>query len=87
MSFSSIWEELRRRLIRCCCHKEEGLTGDRERALCLLPDGPNISYRHSHKDKLRLERTRKAMIHIMGDLREAGANPPPRAIARNRRWR
>ena len=27
----------------------------------------------SHKDKLRLEATRKAMIHIMGDLRETTA--------------
>src|SRR2546428_1498539 len=52
------YEQDRRRLAR----QTERLDNSRRALLHIPPD--------SHKDKLRLEASRKAMIHIMGDLRE-----------------
>src|SRR2546425_3471915 len=55
------YEQDRRRLAR----QTERLDNSRRAVLHILQD--------SHKDKLRLEASRKAMIHIMGDLRETTA--------------
>src|SRR2546425_8458009 len=55
------YEQDRRRLAR----QTERFDNSRRALLPILQD--------SHKDKLRLERSRKAMIHIMGDLRETTA--------------
>src|SRR5947209_16564039 len=55
------YEQDRRRL----AHQTERLDNSRRAVLHILQD--------SHKDKLRLEATRKSMIHIMGDLRETTA--------------
>src|SRR5213080_1700351 len=55
------YEQDRRRLAR----QTGRLDNSRRAVLHILQD--------SHKDKLRLEATRKAMIHIMGDLRETTA--------------
>src|SRR5438045_9180743 len=55
------YEQDRRRLAR----QTERLDNSRRAVLHILQD--------SHKDKLRLEATRKAMIHIMGDLRDTTA--------------
>src|SRR3989441_4748344 len=57
----SDYEHDRRRLAR----QTERLDNSRRAVLHILQD--------SHKDKLRLEATRKSMIHIMGDLRETTA--------------
>src|SRR5882724_9353175 len=55
------YEQDRRRLAR----QTERLDNSRRAVLHILQD--------SHKDKLHLEASRKAMIHIMGDLRETTA--------------
>src|SRR5436853_290599 len=55
------YEQDRRRLAR----QTERLDSSRRAVLHILQD--------SHKDKLRLEASRKAMIHIMGNLRETTA--------------
>jgi C4-dicarboxylate-specific signal transduction histidine kinase len=55
------YEQDRRRLAR----QTERLDNSRRALLHILQD--------SHNDKLRLEASRKAMIHIMGDLRETTA--------------
>src|SRR5439155_573526 len=55
------YEHDRRRLAR----QTERLDNSRRALLHILQD--------SHNDKLRLEASRKAMIHIMGDLRETTA--------------
>src|SRR2546426_9195762 len=55
------YERDRRRLAR----QTTRLDNSRRAVLHILQD--------SHKDKLRLEASRKAMIHIMGDLRETTA--------------
>src|SRR5439155_22325057 len=55
------YEQDRRRL----AGQTERLDNSRRAVLHILQD--------SHKDKLRLEATRKAMIHIMGDLRDTTA--------------
>lgn len=55
------YEQDRRRLAQ----QSVRLDNSRRALLNILQD--------SHKDKLRLEATRKAMIHIMGDLRETTA--------------
>src|SRR5438067_590449 len=55
------YEQDRRRLAR----QTGRLDNSRRALLHILQD--------SHKDKLRLEASRKAMIHIMGDLRETTA--------------
>src|SRR5436309_9013440 len=55
------YERDRRRL----AHQTERLDNSRRALLHILQD--------SHSDKLHLEATRKAMIHIMGDLRETTA--------------
>src|SRR5205807_5993692 len=61
------YEQDRRRLAR----QTERLDNSRRAVLHILQD--------SHKDKLRLEASRKAMIHIMGDLRETTAEVQRRA--------
>jgi C4-dicarboxylate-specific signal transduction histidine kinase len=55
------YEQDRRRL----AHQSGRLDNSRRALLNILQD--------SHRDKLRLEASRKAMIHIMGDLRETTA--------------
>src|SRR5260370_18825164 len=60
------YEQDRRRLAR----QAERLDNSRRALLHILQD--------SHKDKLRLEASRKAMIHIMGDLPETTAQMQPR---------
>src|SRR5207302_961216 len=55
------YEQDRRRLAR----QTDRLDSSRRAPLHILQD--------SHQDKLRLEASRKAMIHIMGDLRETTA--------------
>src|SRR2546430_9225950 len=55
------YEQDRRRLAR----QTGRLDNSRRAVLHILQD--------SHKDKLRLEASRKAMIHIMGDLQETTA--------------
>src|SRR5947199_10757492 len=55
------YEQDRRRL----ASQTERLDSSRRAVLHILQD--------SHKDKLRLEASRKAMIHIMGNLRETTA--------------
>src|SRR5438445_10499837 len=60
------YEQDRRRLAR----QTGRLDNSRRAVLHILQD--------SHKDKLRLEASRKAMIHIMGDLQETTAEMRPR---------